>query len=46
MSRPDARDDRKAASPDVSIALGPRQILGGFALLAALIVYLFRRRKR
>ena len=46
MPTPDARDDPKAASPEVSVALGPRQILGGFALLAALIVFLFRHRKR
>jgi hypothetical protein len=31
--------------PDLSVALTPRQILGGFALLAALVM-LLRRRKR
>ena len=31
---------------EVAIGFSPRQILGGFALLAAIIVWLFRRRKR
>lgn len=46
MSTPDAPEDPKAASPETTIMLGPRQILGGFALLAALIMLLLRRRKR
>jgi hypothetical protein len=30
--------------PELSLAFSPRQILGGFALLAAIVVWLFRRR--
>ncbi len=33
-------------APEVAIGFSPRQILGGFALLAAMVVWLFRRRKR
>jgi hypothetical protein len=33
-------------APEVAIAFSPRQILGGFALIAAIVVWLFRRRKR
>ena len=32
-------------APDLAIAFGPRQILGGFALIAALILLLLRRRR-
>jgi hypothetical protein len=32
--------------PELAIALSPRQILGGFALLAAILVWLFRRRRK
>ena len=32
--------------PELTIALSPRQILGGFALLAAIVIWLFRRRKK
>ena len=35
-------DDPEA--PELTVAFSPRQILGGFALLAAIIVWLFRRR--
>jgi hypothetical protein len=38
------RDDG-VDGPELTIALSPRQILGGFALLAAIVVWLFRRRK-
>jgi hypothetical protein len=31
--------------PEVTVAFGPRQILGGFALIAALILLLLRRRR-
>ena len=31
--------------PDIAVAFGPRQILGGFALIAALILLLLRRRR-
>ncbi len=41
----DAETDPDAETPELSIAFSPRQILGGFALLAALIVLLFRRRR-
>jgi MYXO-CTERM domain-containing protein len=46
---PDLEDDdddlEDDGSPGIDIAFTPRQILGGFALLAALIL-LLRRRKR
>jgi hypothetical protein len=31
--------------PEIAVAFGPRQILGGFALVAALILLLLRRRR-
>jgi hypothetical protein len=40
--RPDAR---QGPDPDLVLAMSPRQILGGFALLAALVM-LLRRRNR
>ena len=39
-------DEPAPDAPEVTIAFSPRQILGGFALLAAIVVWLFRRRKR
>lgn len=33
-------------APEMAIGFSPRQILGGFALLASIVVWLFRRRKR
>jgi hypothetical protein len=46
----DGESGRGSAAPEVTIAFSPRQILGGFALLAALLaallVLIFRRRKR
>ena len=43
---PVAAIDHDAGEPELTIALSPRQILGGFALLAAIVVWLLRRRKR
>lgn len=41
---PDRRDDRAGREPgDLVLALSPRQIIGGFAVLAGLIVLLRRR---
>jgi hypothetical protein len=37
--------DHDAGQPELTIGLSPRQILGGFALLAAIVVWLLRRRK-
>jgi hypothetical protein len=42
---PAAEPDDGSEEPELAIALSPRQILGGFALLAAIIIWLFRRRK-
>ena len=42
---PVGEPDSGGAEPELSIALSPRQILGGFALLAAIVVWLLRRRK-
>jgi hypothetical protein len=43
-SDPDRRDERAGQEPgDLTLALSPRQILGGFALLAAAVVLLRRR---
>ncbi len=38
--------DVEGAGPEVAIGLSPRQILGGFVVVAAIVVWLFRRRKR
>ena len=43
---PIAETEAAPAMPEVPIAFSPRQVLGGFALLAAIVVWLFRRRKR
>lgn len=42
-----ARDDERAGREpgDIVVAMSPRQILGGFALLAGLILMLRRRRR-
>ena len=40
---PDRRPGSKVEPTDLTIALTPRQILGGFALLAALVMLLRRR---
>lgn len=34
------------AEPDYTIAFTPRQLAGGFAILAALLLLVFRRRRR
>ena len=38
--------DRDRDEPEVSIALSPSQLIGGFAVLAAIVIWLLRRRKR
>ena len=43
-------EDRRAGAgevrePDYSVAFSPRQVAGGFAILAALIVLVLRRRR-
>ena len=47
---PIAETEAAPATPELSIGFSPRQVLGGFSLLAALfaalVVWLFRRRKR
>jgi len=40
----DARPEPADTAPEVTLALSPRQVLGGFALIAGLIVLLLRRR--
>ena len=37
-------NDEDPDEAELSVGLSPRQILGGFALLAAIVVWLFRRR--
>ena len=39
-------DDEVDGDPELAIALSPRQILGGFALLAAIVVWLLRRGRK
>jgi hypothetical protein len=40
-------DDRAGREPgELAVALSPRQIIGGFALLAGLIIWLRRRGRR
>ena len=44
---PDRRADRAGQEPgELTVAFTPRQILGGFALLAALVLLLRRRNRR
>ena len=38
--------DADRDEPEVSIALSPSQLIGGFAVLAAIVIWLLRRRKR
>lgn len=45
--RPDRADDRPGREPgELVVAMSPRQIIGGFALLAGLILMLRRRRRK
>jgi|GEM_PF-4896740 len=45
--RPDRVDDRPGREPgELVVAMSPRQIIGGFALLAGLIIMLRRRRRK
>ena len=45
--RPDHVDDRAGREPgELVLAMSPRQIIGGFALLAGLILLLRRRRSK
>ena len=45
--RPDYIDDRPGRDPgELVLAMSPRQIIGGFALLAGLILLLRRRRSK
>jgi hypothetical protein len=40
-------EDRAGQGPgDLVTGLSPRQVVGGFAVVAALILWLFRRRRR
>jgi hypothetical protein len=44
---PEGTADRAGREPgELTLALSPRQIIGGFALLAGLIVWLGRRARR
>ena len=44
--QPDLADDRPGREPgELVLAMSPRQIIGGFALIAALILMLRRRRR-
>ena len=40
----DERPEPEDAPPELTLALSPRQVLGGFALIAGLIFLLLRRR--
>ena len=47
ISDPERASDRAGREPgELQVALSPRQIIGGFALLAGLIVWLARRSRR
>jgi hypothetical protein len=39
-------EDRPPTDADYGVAFSPRQVAGGFAILAALLVILARRRRR
>ena len=39
-------DEEMDLGPELAVGFSPRQILGGFALLAAILVWLFRRRAK
>ena len=41
-----ALDNDEAPTPDYTVAVSPRQLAGGFVVLAALLVWLFRRRRK
>ncbi len=38
-------EDRPPTDADYGVAFSPRQVAGGFAIIAALLVLLFRRRR-
>lgn len=42
----DAREGRQPEPPDYAVAFTPRQLAGGFAIVAALLIWLLRRRRR
>lgn len=47
IERADRADDRPGREPgELLVAMSPRQIIGGFALLAGLIIMLRRRGRR
>ena len=41
----DPEEDRPPTDADYGVAFSPRQVAGGFAIMAALLVLLFRRRR-
>ena len=41
----DPEEDRPPTDADYGVAFSPRQVAGGFAIIAALLVLLFRRRR-
>jgi hypothetical protein len=45
-ARDNDEDDRPPTDADYGVAFSPRQVAGGFAIIAALLVLLFRRRRR
>ena len=42
----DPEEDRPPTDADYGVAFSPRQVAGGFAIIAALLVLLFRRRRK
>ncbi|HEV8547164.1 MAG TPA: hypothetical protein VGQ64_12785 [Candidatus Limnocylindrales bacterium] len=39
-------EPERDGAPDYTVAVSPRQLAGGFAIIAALLVLLVRRRRR
>jgi hypothetical protein len=43
---PAERSAEALAVPDYTVAFSPRQLAGGFAIIAAILLLVFRRRRR
>jgi hypothetical protein len=44
-ARPSGPMEPQDSTPDYTVAVSPRQLAGGFAIIAALLVLLLRRRR-
>ena len=46
LDNQEPEEDRPPTDADYGVAFSPRQVAGGFAIIAALLVLLFRRRRK